>query len=525
MTASGEPWWKRGVIYQVYPRSFQDANGDGIGDLPGIARRLDYLAWLGVDAVWISPFYPSPMADFGYDVADYCDVDPVFGTLADFDALVERAHDLGLKIILDLVPNHTSDRHPWFRESRSSRDNPKRDWYIWRDPAPGGDPPNNWISDFGGPAWTWDEATGQYYSHAFLSQQPDLNWRNPAVRSAIHDVMRFWLSRGVDGFRIDVLWHFIKHAEFPDNPPNPAYAPHMGEMHKVLQAWSTDQPEMRDVMLGLRQTCDAYPDTVLLGEIYLPIERLVTYYGERGAGVHLPLNFHLIETPWRADALANLIKTYERALPPGSWPNWVIGNHDRPRIAMRIGESQARAAAMLMLTLRGTPTLYYGDELGLADVEIPPDRIKDPRELRQPGKGLNRDPVRTPMPWDGSPGAGFSAATPWLPLNHDHTHRNVEAMQEDPHSILALYRALLSLRGSRPSLSVGDIGNVAARGGVLAYERVHGAERSLVCLNLTDSVQEACADGDILLSTEMKSRHTGVLHPGEGIILGLRQGG
>jgi alpha-glucosidase len=525
MTARVDAWWKRGVIYQVYPRSFQDSNGDGIGDLRGIAHRLDYLAWLGVDAVWISPFYPSPMADFGYDVANYCDVDPVFGTLADFDTLVEKAHSLGLKIILDLVPNHTSDQHPWFTESRSSRANPKRDWYIWRDAASGGGPPNNWISDFGGPAWSWDMSTGQYYSHAFLPQQPDLNWRNPAVREAMHDVMRFWLSRGADGFRIDVLWHLIKHADFIDNPPNHAYTPRLGEMHKVLQTHSTDQPEMQDVMRGLRQASDAFPSSVMLGEIYLPIDRLVTYYGEQGAGVHLPLNFHLIETPWRAGAIADLIATYERALPDGAWPNWVIGNHDRPRIATRLGERQARVAAMLMLTLRGTPTLYYGDELGLADVPIPPDRVKDPRELRQPGKGLNRDPVRTPMPWNGSEGAGFSSAESWLPLNEDYQARNAAAQLDDPHSILSLYRALLTLRRARPSLNAGEISKVSAENGVLTYERTYRSERSLICLNMTDREQPGCPEGDILLSTEMKIRPGRVLHPGEGVIVGLRQSG
>jgi alpha-glucosidase len=515
------PWWRRGVIYQVYPRSFQDTDGDGIGDLRGVTQRLDYLAWLGVDALWISPFYPSPMADFGYDVADYCDVDPIFGTLDDFDALVARAHALGLKVILDLVPNHSSDHHPWFRESRSSRDNPKRDWYIWRDAKPDGSPPNNWISDFGGPAWTWDEPTAQYYAHAFLPEQPDLNWRNPAVRAAMHEVMRFWLARGADGFRIDVIWHIIKDASFSDNPLNPAWTPDLAEMHRVLQTRSTDQPEIQDVIRGLRQIGDAFPDRVLLGEIYLPIGRLVSYYGEDGSGVHLPLNFHLIETPWRADALADLIRRYEGALPPGAWPNWVLGNHDRPRIATRIGEAQARAAAMLLLTLRGTPTLYYGDELGLADVPIPSLRARDPRELREPGKGLNRDPVRTPMPWGASAGAGFTTGEPWLPLGEGHAGRNVEALRAEPHSILNLYRALLFLRRSRPSLAVGDILNVAADGGVLGYERRHRDERTLVRLNLSDAPAPPGAIGDVLLSTSMSRASLAMLAPGEGVILGV----
>ncbi len=525
METTNDPWWRRGAIYQVYPRSFQDTDGDGIGDLRGVTQRLDYLSWLGVDALWISPFYPSPMADFGYDVADYCEVDPIFGTLADFDALVARAHELGLKVILDLVPNHTSNHHPWFRESRSSRDSPKRDWYIWRDAKPDGSPPNNWISDFGGSAWTWDEATGQYYAHAFLPEQPDLNWRNPEVRAAMHDVMRFWLAHGADGFRIDVIWHMIKDADFRDNPLNPAWTPAMADMHRVLQERSTDQPEIHDVIRGLRETADAFPGRVLLGEIYLPVDRLVAYYGEDGAGVHLPLNFHLIETPWRADALAQLIQTYEGVLPPNAWPNWVLGNHDRPRIATRIGEAQARVAAMLLLTLRGTPTLYYGDELGLTDVPIPPLRVRDPRELRQPGKGLNRDPVRTPMPWSTATSAGFSTGEPWLPPGEDHATRNVETLRSDPSSILNLYRALLHLRRSRPSLAIGDIADVAAQDGVLGYERRHGDERTRVRLNLADDTKPFDASGDVLLSTTMRTRAAGELAPGEGVILGVRPGG
>jgi alpha-glucosidase len=289
-------WWKHGIVYHIYPRSFQDSNGDGIGDLNGIRHRLDYLAWLGVDAIWISPIYTSPMADFGYDVADYCGIDPIFGTLEDFDHLIEEAHTKGLKLILDFVPNHTSDQHPWFRESQSSRTNPKRDWYIWRDPGPDGAPPNNWISNFGGPAWEWNEATGQYYYHAFLKEQPDLNWRNPEVRTAMYDALRFWLDRGVDGFRIDVIWHLIKDAEFQDNPPNLAYQPSQAEINRFLQVYSADQPEVHEVVSEMRRVLEEYPERVLIGEIYLPLERLVAYYGQDLAGAHLPFNFQLIHT-------------------------------------------------------------------------------------------------------------------------------------------------------------------------------------------------------------------------------------
>ncbi|MBV9839956.1 MAG: DUF3459 domain-containing protein [Sphingomonadaceae bacterium] len=532
-------WWQSGVIYQVYPRSFQDSDGDGVGDLNGIAARLDHFVALGVDAVWISPIYPSPMADFGYDVADYTGVDPRFGTLADFDALLAKAHGLGLKVILDFVPNHSSDRHPWFAESRSSRSNPKRDWYIWRDAAAGGGPPNNWISDFGGSAWEWDEATGQYYAHAFLKEQPDLNWRNPELRAAMFDAMRFWFDRGVDGFRIDVLWHMIKHADFIDNPVNPDWTLGMADMDRVHQLNSTDQPEVHAVAAEMRALADGYDgDRVLIGEIYLPIVKLMTYYGSDDAPEVLPFNFQLIDAPWDARAIARIIAAYEGALPPGGWPNWVLGNHDRPRIAARVGAAQARVAAMLLLTLRGTPTIYYGDELGLADVAIPPDMIQDPRELREPGKGLNRDPVRTPMPWDGSANAGFTTGAPWLPLNPDWPTRNAAAEADDPDSMFALHRALLALRRAHPALSIGDLALVESDGDVLAYERRHGEERIVVALNLGE--REQCislAEGNcaLLLATcsgESRSaggsaqrqgsgfrRSTVVLAPNQGLIL------
>lgn len=525
------PWWQSGVIYQIYPRSFQDSEGDGIGDLKGIVRRLDYLVDLGVDAIWISPIYASPMADFGYDVADYRDIDPRFGTLADFDNVLEKAHARGLKVLLDFVPNHTSDQHPWFLESRSSRDHPKRDWYIWRDPAADGGPPNNWISDFGGSAWQWDEATGQYYFHAFLKEQPDLNWRMPAVRAAMYDVMRFWLDRGVDGFRIDVLWHLIKAADFPDNPVNPSYEPTMGEMHRVLQTHSTDQPEVHAIAAEMRDIAEGYSDRdrrVLVGEIYLPVEKLMYYYGVTRPEVHLPLNFQLIDAPWEARALGALMARYEAVLPAGAWPNWVLGNHDRPRVATRRGQAQARVAAMLLLTLRGTPTLYYGDELGLGDVEISPDQVQDPRELREPGLGLGRDPVRTPMPWNDSDNAGFTTSEPWLPLHSDWRTRNVAVMVEEPHSILTLYQGLLAVRRTHLALSAGNFALLDAEGDVLAYERRHGAERLIVVLNLGEQPQRFTLPDSShrykpLLSTVANTARSrdGVLHvdANEGVIL------
>jgi len=523
-------WWKRGIVYQIYPRSFQDQNGDGVGDLAGITARLDHLAWLGVDALWVSPIYPSPMADFGYDVADYCAIDPLFGTLDDFDRLVAEAHARGLKVILDFVPNHTSDQHTWFQESRSSKDNPKRDWYLWREPKPDGAPPNNWIANFGGPAWTFDARTGQSYYHAFLREQPDLNWRHPAVRAAMYDALRFWLTRGVDGFRVDVIWLMVKDAAFRDNPPNPAYQPSQAEISRLLQVHSADQPEVHDIIAEMRGVLEEYPDRVLIGEIYLPLERLVAYYGKDLAGAHLPFNFQLIHTAWNARELATLVRDYEAALPEGGWPNWVLGNHDQPRIAARVGEAQARIAAMLLLTLRGTPTLYYGDEIGLGKVPIPPERVQDPWEKNEPGLGLGRDPERTPMQWDTSENAGFTTGEPWLPLSPDHRERNVALMAQDPASILTLHRRLIAFRRRHPALSVGSYHPVIeAHNDLFAYERRHRDERLFIVLNLGHEprrlpLPDATARGRILLSTagdrdDEAADESLSLRPDEGVIV------
>lgn len=476
-------WWQRGAIYQIYPRSFFDSNGDGIGDLDGIRRKLGYLVELGVDAAWISPFFPSPMADFGYDVADYCGVDPIFGTLDDFDALIAEAHRLGLRIILDFVPNHTSDQHPWFLESRQGRESPKRDWYIWRDPAPGGGPPNNWMSNFGGSAWTFDPASGQYYYHAFLKEQPDLNWRNPAVQDAMMGALRFWLERGVDGFRVDVIWHLVKDAAFRDNPPNPGYGPGQPDINRFLQIRSTDQPEVFDIIARMRATLAAYGDRVLIGEIYLPVERLVAYYGERLEGVHLPFNFQLIAASWHARGLDEMIHAYEQAIPAGGWPNWVLGNHDQKRVAGRLGAAQARVAALLLLTLRGTPTIYYGDELGLPNVPVPPELAQDPWEKNEPGIGVGRDPARAPMRWDDTPRAGFTTGTPWLPIGPQ-PELNVTTEAADPRSMLALHRRLLALRRAHPALAIGDYERIEVEGDLLAYRRREGEEVLTVVLNL-----------------------------------------
>jgi alpha-glucosidase len=499
-------WWERGIIYQIYPRSFMDSNGDGVGDLVGIRNKLDYLQWLGVDAIWISPIYPSPMADFGYDISNYTDIDPIFGTLNDFDALLADAHNRGLKVLLDYVPNHTSDRHPWFLDSRSSRDSEKRDWYIWRGPKAGGGPPNNWLSNFGGGAWEWDEKTGQYYYHAFLKEQPDLNWRNPEVQGAMLKVLGFWLDRGVDGFRVDVMHHLAKDTEFRDNPPNPEWRPGMSPYRELLTTYTADLPEVQEIVAKLRNVLDNYDDRMLVGEIYLPVERLVAYYGASGKGAHLPFNFQLIGLPWNAEEIAAAVERYEALLPSHAWPNWVLGNHDKSRVATRIGPAQSQVAAMLLLTLRGTPTMYYGDEIGMHDVPVPVEQGQDPFEKNVPGLGLGRDPERTPMQWSNDEQAGFTTGKPWLPIAGDHQTVNVALERDSPTSILTLYRRLIELRRAERALSVGDFAPLPAPGDLMAYIRKTDQRRLLVVLNLgakpqSFSISDLQCRGCLLLST------------------------
>jgi alpha-glucosidase len=483
-------WWQSGSIYQVYPRSFQDSNGDGVGDLRGIGERLEYLQWFGIDAIWLSPIFRSPMADFGYDVADYTDVDPMFGTLADLDALIEGVHRRGMRLLLDFVPNHTSDRHSWFLDARSSRSADHRDWYIWRDPLPGGGPPNNWQANFGGSAWEWDEATGQYYFHSFLKEQPDLDWTNPALRQAMADVLRFWFARGIDGFRIDVINLIAKKREL------------MPASGTSRQIWG-DERRIQELVRGIRQVANEFGDRVLIGEIWLPLGKLVAYYGTDLTGLHLPFNFQLLLLPWSAARIGAAIRTYEGLLPAGAWPNWVLGNHDRPRIASRVGAAQARVAAVLLLTLRGTPTIYYGDELAMADVAVPPADQRDPQGLRG---GDSRDPGRTPMRWDDGPNAGFSDGRPWLPIGPEVETINVRAESEDASSMLSLYRRLLELRRSEPALHSGAWQEVGVARSVLAYLRTDADRRFLVALNLAARAAElpqAAAElsGTILVST------------------------
>ncbi|ULH14858.1 alpha-amylase family glycosyl hydrolase [Deinococcus sp. KNUC1210] len=539
MTSPNLKWWQSGIIYQIYPRSFQDSSGDGVGDLRGITSRLDYLSSLGIQAIWLSPIFPSPMKDFGYDVADYKNVDPLFGNLADFDELVQQAHARGLKVMLDFVPNHSSNEHPWFVEARSSRDNPKRDWYMWRDPAPDGGVPNNWKSFFGGDAWTFDETTGQYYLHQFVSEQPELNWANPEVREEMADTVRFWMRRGVDGFRVDVIWLLAKDPEYRDEPRNPEWRPEHPLHNSLEHIYTQDLPITHEYIRELRSALDEFDDRMMVGEIYLPIERLLPYAGTPDAPeCHLPFNFHLILTPWNAADVRKLVDEYDAAVTrSGSWPNWVLGNHDQHRFATRVGRAQYRVAQTLLLTLRGTPTVYYGDEIGMEDGHIPPDRIVDPAALNQPevAATAGRDPERTPMQWDATPYGGFmkSAADeqvePWLPLAENFTAVNVAAQETDPASDLNYFRALTKLRGesaalvqgsyrslnagegalmqSGPgSLTGGSYQNVQAGSGVFAFLRESEGERVLVVLNFgTDDVQLSLPelDGAALLLSSM----------------------
>ncbi len=481
-------WWQKGIIYQIYPRSYQDSNADGIGDLPGIIQRLDYLKSLNIEAIWLSPIYPSPMYDFGYDVANYTAINPIFGTMADFDQLLVESHQRGLKVMLDLVPNHTSSEHAWFLESRSSRDNPKRDWYIWRDPAPDGGVPNNWLSYFGGSAWTFDEQTGQYYLHQFLKEQPELNYRHHEVLPTMLNEMRFWLNKGVDGFRVDVICLMLKDDQFRNEPPNPEWDGKV--LHGSLQhIYTNNLPGVHDLIRQMRGVLNEYADRMMVGEIYMPYEDLVTYYGQNMDGCHLPFNFQLILTPWQAQAVREVVELYESVLPSGAWPNWVLGNHDQHRLATRVGANQARVANMLLLTLRGTPTYYYGDEIGMEDGTIPPEFVQDPPALKQPEVAhiVGRDPERTPMQWNSDPNAGFTAehVIPWLPLPADYAERNVAKQETEPTAMLKFFRALTALRQTEPSLSVGDYASVETGvADIFAYLRTApNSDRFLVVLN------------------------------------------
>ena len=498
-------WWQDGVIYQIYPRSYRDSDGDGVGDLAGIIERLDHLAWLGVDAVWITPITVSPDTDWGYDVADYTNVQPVLGDLDAFDRLVAAAERRGIRIVLDLVPNHTSAKHRWFREARASKTSPKRDYYVWADGKSDGSPPNNWRASFGGSAWTLDPVTRQYYLHNFLPTQPDLNWWTEEVREEFDRILRFWFDRGVAGFRIDVCHAIVKDRELRDNPPaepdDHPYVAHFGQ-RKVYNA---ERPEAHDVLRRWRAIAEEYePPRLLLGETYvLDVERLRPFYGE-GDELQLAFNFVFLHSPFQAGLLQAIVDETERALAgvPDAWPVWAISTHDLPRYVDRwCGGSveRARAALVMLLTLRGTPVLYYGDELGMGDVPVTPEQRRDPVGTGAFDAGPGRDPCRTPMPWSPQPGGGFTTAEarPWLPLS-DQPGVTVEEQRDDPQSMLVLCRDLIALRRSEPDLSGGDYEALPAADGLWAYRR---GDRFVVVLNLSDEARSLDISGCIRLST------------------------
>ncbi len=496
-------WWKSAVCYQIYPRSFQDSNADGIGDLDGITRRLDYLndgtpTSLGVDAIWLSPTFPSPMKDFGYDVADYVGVDPMFGDLDAMDRLIVAAHERGIRVLLDYVPNHSSDLHPWFLDSRSSRTAAKRDWYVWRDAKPDGSPPNNWISNFGGPAWTWDEGTGQYYLHSFLREQPDLNWRNPEVVAAMHDVLRFWLARGIDGFRVDVMGMVMKDPAMPDEALNPNWHEGMLPYERLIHSATLNYPDVFDVVRDIRSQIDEFPHRMAVGEVFGPPEVLTKYLGgEALDGLHLAFNFNLLAensvyTPWEAREIRRIVTDYERELVAGAQPCYALNNHDRSRFVSRHmddgrGHERGRAAALLLLGLRSTPFLYQGEELGMVDVRIPENMQQDPARFHSEG----RDPVRTPMQWDASPGFGFTTGTPWLPFGADSF--NAEAQRNDPDSMLALYRDAIWQRKAHGALAHGTLSDVTSVEDTFVFVREaegEGDRPVLVAINTATEARE-----------------------------------
>lgn len=484
------PWWKKAVIYQIYPRSFQDSEGDGVGDLQGIIARMEYLQALGIDAIWLSPINTSPMVDFGYDVADFLDIDPIFGSIEDMDQLISTAHEHGIKVIMDLVLNHTSDQHAWFLESRSSRENPYRDWYIWADPKPNGKEPNNWVSIFGGKAWKLDKASGQYYYHMFCPEQPDLNWRNQAVRSAVMDIFRFWMKRGVDGFRLDVFNEFFKDEKLRDNPRTKFG---FREFERQDHIYDIDQPEMMEVVKEIREVTDEFPERYVVGETFFASpERASKYIGDHG--LQAAFNFELLNCPWNAEKMGKALARWEAVLTEDAWPTLVINNHDNPRSATRYkddaSDRRSKAAAVMLLTARGTPFIYYGEEIGMRSIKVPYGKIMDPPGKRYYPFFPTRDACRSPMQWDDIPGAGFTGGQPWLPIGKDIKTRNVLAQLADQYSLLQLYMAMLEIRKQHLALQVGDFEMLdAGNKNILLYTR-SADETFLVAINFAGRLQE-----------------------------------
>jgi len=532
-----------------------DSNGDGIGDISGIIQRLDYLndgspKSLGIDAIWFSPFFVSPHKDYGYDVADYCNVDPCYGTLEDFDLLVAECHKRGIRIILDLVVNHTSDQHPWFLESRSSRDNPKRDWYIWRD-GKGKKPPNNWRSVFSGSAWKWDIHTGQYYLHSFLSEQADLNWANPEVQRAIHDVIRFWLERGADGYRLDVAHAYCKDQEFRNNPPvwkrPPLDKQRMTDkvfFNKIItklglpdfqyKKFNLHQPETHEILRGFRTVFNEYPGCTSVGEVLADFpETAVSYYGQ-GDELHMNFEFDFVECPWDAEAFRKTVERWLSLLPAGCWPAWTLSNHDRVRAISRHGkpgneDQQAKLMAMMLLALPGTPFIYYGEEIGMKDPKLPKNLIQDPVGLKLWPFHKGRDGQRTPMQWDPSEKAGFTQGEPWLPVGPQLITRNVQVQNANPTSLFSFWRNMVWLRKQKIALLEGNYGSMTENvpSNCYVFSRTAGQQKLLISLNFSRKTKTIIlpGKGSPIFSTHLvrnkKPTNTLTLAPLEGCVVEL----
>jgi alpha-glucosidase len=530
MSGPGAAWWKTAVLYQIYPRSFADANDDGVGDIGGILEHLDHLEWLGVDGIWLSPITVSPNADWGYDVADFCAVAPDLGTMAEFDVLVTEAARRRIRVLLDLVPNHTSEQHPWFVAARSSRRSPWRDWYVWADGRPDGGPPNNWVSSFGGPAWTWDEDSGQYYLHNHLSEQPDLNWWNPEVRQAFDEILRFWFDRGVAGFRIDVCNIIIKDALLRDNPPATEDDDFEAQLFGQRPVYNGNRPEVHEVIAHWRRLSDSVdPPRILIGETPVTVEALAPYYGDGADELHLAFNFPFITAPFDADALRSVVEETEAGLPPGAWPAWTGSNHDMSRFSSRWADDdprKIRAALVMLLSLRGTPVLYQGDEIGLGDRPVAHEEMRDPLGVRYWPAYAGRDAMRTPLPWRRGPGGGFTApgTVPWLPLG-EIGEANVEDQRSDPSSVLHLARDLIALRRRTPDLQRGAYATIPSPPRSWVWRRGDGV---VVAVNLSDD--EATLDafaGDVLIGTDRRRDAATVpgrvtLAPWEAVVVATR---
>lgn len=532
MGAEELEWWKGGVIYQVSVASFRDSDGDGMGDLRGIVDRLDYLndgtpRSLGVDAIWLTPVHASPMADFGYDVSDYFSINPRFGDLTDFDELLDACHARGVKVIMDMVLNHTSVEHPWFVESRSSRDNPRRDWYIWRDGRSPGRPPNRWLAVVEGSAWEWDEATRQFYYHAFLPEQPDLNWRNPEVREALFGVLRFWLERGVDGFRLDLVNYLYEDGLLRDNPRKLGLRPYDWQRH----LYDRSQPESLEAARELRRLTDTYPGRMMMGEVYTddPMEA-VAYLGDGTDSLHLSFYLDFALRKWRAEEFRASVDWLEERIPAAGWPCYYLNNHDLPRTYTRLGrggdaEARAKVAAAMLLTLRGTPIVYYGEEIGMPQSRVPRKKMMDPIGKKFWPLPVGRDGARTPMQWSAGRHAGFSEAEPWLPVDPSYAERNVERQDADPSSLLNWYRRLIHLRREKPALRAGSYRPIeGVPRGVFAYLRELEEERVAVLLNFTPravslSVREGGLEGRLWTTVLSSDGEEGALHRGQAIEL------